>query len=225
MRSTLPATDLCLNGREYSHLIPRGVAPIHRLAAQVVVATIANNIVMKQFTPFVDASLMRMANLYANVAQIGSPAELGRVFGMITDMALKLNGQGTRRRESWGAGGHRDLRRKLRRGRGGNHRSCDRGLEERSTDFLRPPPQLFFSHRFICGQLPLVPASSFLGHAAGEEREVRPSRHAPAVLRPARLRRCGLRPRTSSRAAPDFECAAVTRREAQLTPAIAANAV
>jgi cytosine/creatinine deaminase len=58
-----------------------------------VVATIATNTVMNPFTPFGDASLMRMANLYANVAQIGSPAELGRVFGMITDMALKLMGK------------------------------------------------------------------------------------------------------------------------------------
>ena len=91
--TALPATDLYLNGREYRHLIPRGVAPIHRLAAQGVVATIATNNVMNPFTPFGDASLMRMANLYANVAQIGSPAELGRVFGMITDMALKLMGK------------------------------------------------------------------------------------------------------------------------------------
>ena len=91
--TALPATDLYLNGREYSHLMPRGVAPIHSLAAQGVVATIATNNIMNPFTPFGDASLMRMANLYANVAHIGAPAELGRVFGMITDMALKLMGK------------------------------------------------------------------------------------------------------------------------------------
>ena len=151
--TALPATDLYLNGREYRHLIPRGVAPVHRLAAQGVVATIATNNVMNPFTPFGDASLMRMANLYANVAQIGSPAELGEVLRHDHGYGAEANGQGTRRRESWGAGGHRDLRRKLRRRRGGNHRSCDRGLEERSTDFLSAGAAAFFSHRFICGQL------------------------------------------------------------------------
>jgi cytosine/creatinine deaminase len=146
--TALPATDL--NGREYSHLIPRGVAPIHSLAAQGVVATIATNNIMNPFTPFGDASLMRMANLCANVAQVGTPAELGRVLGMITDMALKLVGK---EHVGMKVGAPADIvifDASSRRGWGGHHRSCDRRLEERSADFLSAAAAAFFSGRLVC---------------------------------------------------------------------------
>ena len=158
--TALPATDLYLNGREYRHLIPRGVAPIHRLAAQGVVATIATNNVMNPFTPFGDASLMRMANLYANVAQIGSPAELGRVFGMITDMALKLMGKehvGVKVGApadivifdaSSGADGVATIAPAIA------------GWKNGRRTFFRPPPQLF-SRTDSSVDSSLVPASSF----------------------------------------------------------------
>ena len=158
--TALPATDLYLNGREYRHLIPRGVAPIHRLAAQGVVATIATNNVMNPFTPFGDASLMRMANLYANVAQIGSPAELGRVFGMITDMALKLMGKehvGVKVGApadivifdaSSGADGVATIAPAIA------------GWKNGRRTFFRPPPQLF-SRTNSSADSSLVPASSF----------------------------------------------------------------
>ena len=90
--TVLPATDLFLLGREFERLVPRGVAPAHRLAAQGVVATIATNNVMNPFTPFGDVSLIRMANLYANVAHLGAPADLVRVFGMIAGDAARLLG-------------------------------------------------------------------------------------------------------------------------------------
>jgi cytosine deaminase len=158
--TALPATDLYLNGREYGHLIPRGVAPIHRLAAQGVVATIATNNVMNPFTPFGDASLMRMANLYANVAQIGSPAELGRVFGMITDMALKLMGKehvGVKVGApadivifdaSSGADGVATIAPAIA------------GWKNGRRTFFRPPPQLF-SHTDSSADSSLMPARSF----------------------------------------------------------------
>ena len=158
--TALPATDLYLNGREYRHLIPRGVAPIHRLAAQGVVATIATNNVMNPFTPFGDASLMRMANLYANVAQIGSPAELGKVFGMITDMALKLMGKehvGVKVGApadivifdaSSGADGVATIAPAIA------------GWKNGRRTFFRPPPQLF-SRTNSSVDSSLVPASSF----------------------------------------------------------------
>jgi cytosine deaminase len=158
--TALPATDLYLNGRDYGRLIPRGVAPIHRLAAQGVVATIATNNVMNPFTPFGDASLMRMANLYANVAQIGSPAELGRVFGMITDMALKLMGKehvGVKVGApadivifdaSSGADGVATIAPAIA------------GWKNGRRTFFRPPPQLF-SRTDSSVDSSLVPASSF----------------------------------------------------------------
>jgi cytosine/creatinine deaminase len=90
--TVLPATDLFLNGREFDRLVPRGVAPVHRISALGVVASLATNNVMNPFTPFGDASLMRMANLYANIVQLGTPADLGRVFDMIAGGAAKLLG-------------------------------------------------------------------------------------------------------------------------------------
>ena len=88
--TVLPATDLYLNGREHAFNIPRGVAPAHRLAANGVICSIATNNVLNPFTPYGDCSLVRMANLFANVAQLGSPDELALCFQMITTMPAKL---------------------------------------------------------------------------------------------------------------------------------------
>ncbi len=92
--TALPSTDLFLMGREFDRLTPRGVAPVHRLAAQGVVTTLSTNNVLNPFTPFGDVSLMRTANLYANVAQIGAPADLARVFDMITSSGGQASRQG-----------------------------------------------------------------------------------------------------------------------------------
>ena len=74
--TVLPATDLFLMGREHEHHVPRGVAPAHRLLDHGVTCSLATNNVLNPFTPFGDCSLMRMANLYANIAQVGRQAEL-----------------------------------------------------------------------------------------------------------------------------------------------------
>ncbi|MBY5334781.1 amidohydrolase family protein [Rhizobium leguminosarum] len=91
--TVLPATDLFLTGRNSTHLVPRGVTPAHRLAGLGVVATISTNNVLNPFTPFGDVNLMRMANLYANIAQIGTPDGLDGVFAMITTQAATLLGK------------------------------------------------------------------------------------------------------------------------------------
>jgi cytosine deaminase len=91
--TVLPATDLYLTGRTATHLVPRGVTPAHRLAALGVVTTISTNNVLNPFTPFGDVSLMRMANLYANVAQVGTREGLAGVFDMITTQAERLMGR------------------------------------------------------------------------------------------------------------------------------------
>ncbi|WP_075217830.1 amidohydrolase family protein [Mongoliimonas terrestris] len=90
--TVLPATDLYLTGRNATHLVPRGVTPAHRLAAEGVTASLATNNVMNPFTPFGDASLIRMANLYATVAQVGTDEGLSGVFGMIAGDAARLMG-------------------------------------------------------------------------------------------------------------------------------------
>jgi cytosine deaminase len=88
--TVLPATDLYLMGREHTFNVPRGVAPAHKLLPLGVTCSLATNNVLNPFTPFGDASLIRMANLYANAAQAGTPAEIAACFAMVTTQAAKL---------------------------------------------------------------------------------------------------------------------------------------
>ena len=69
----LPATDLFLMGRDATHNVPRGVTRADRFLGSGVTCSLATNNVLNPFTPFGDASLLRMANLYANIAQLGRP--------------------------------------------------------------------------------------------------------------------------------------------------------
>jgi cytosine deaminase len=88
--TVLPATDLFLMGRDYQHHVPRGVAPAHRLLAHGVTCSIATNNVLNPFTPYGDCSLIRMANLYANVAQLAGTADLRACFDMVTALPARL---------------------------------------------------------------------------------------------------------------------------------------
>jgi cytosine/creatinine deaminase len=88
--TVLPATDLFLMGRDHTHSVPRGVALVHRLLDHGVICSLATNNVLNPFTPFGDCSLLRMANLYANVAQIGRPHELAACFDLVSTLPAKL---------------------------------------------------------------------------------------------------------------------------------------
>jgi cytosine deaminase len=88
--TVLPATDLFLMGRGAAHSVPRGVAPVHCLLDQGVTCSLATNNVLNPFTPFGDCSLLRMANLYANVSQLGRPDQLQACLEMITSLPAKL---------------------------------------------------------------------------------------------------------------------------------------
>jgi cytosine deaminase len=88
--TVLPSTDLFLMGRERGRHAPRGVAPAHRLTAQGVTCSLATNNVLNPFTPFGDCSLIRMANLYANIAQLADAADLRACFDMVTTSAARL---------------------------------------------------------------------------------------------------------------------------------------
>ncbi|MFS8114221.1 amidohydrolase family protein [Rhizobium jaguaris] len=90
--SVLPATDLFLMGRGHDRLVPRGVAPAHLLATRGVVTSIATNNVLNPFTPYGDASLMRMANLYANVSQLARDEDIAWVFNMVSETAARQVG-------------------------------------------------------------------------------------------------------------------------------------
>jgi cytosine/creatinine deaminase len=88
--TVLPATDLFLIGREHQHHVPRGVAPAHRLIGHGVTCSLATNNVLNPFTPFGDCSLIRMANLYANVAQLAREAEMRACLAMVTTLPARL---------------------------------------------------------------------------------------------------------------------------------------
>jgi cytosine deaminase len=88
--TVLPATDLYLMGRTHDHAIPRGVVVAEPLRAAGVVCSIATNNVLNPFTPYGDANLLRMANLYANVCHVARPAELAGCLQMVTTDAARL---------------------------------------------------------------------------------------------------------------------------------------
>lgn len=88
--TVLPATDLFLMGRDQQFNIPRGVTPAHLLLKEGVEAAIATNNILNPFTPFGDASLGRMANLYANVMQLSRDEDIDAVFHMVGAYAAKI---------------------------------------------------------------------------------------------------------------------------------------
>jgi len=88
--TVLPSTDLFLMGRAARHRGARGVTPAHRLLQHGVNCSLATNNVLNPFTPFGDCSLVRMANLYANICQAAAAAELAECFAMITTRAAGL---------------------------------------------------------------------------------------------------------------------------------------
>jgi cytosine/creatinine deaminase len=94
--TVLPATDLFLMGRASDHNVPRGVTRADRLIEHGVTCSLATNNVLNAFTPFGDCSLLRMANLYANIAQLGRTQDLERCFDMITASAAELMKLGRR---------------------------------------------------------------------------------------------------------------------------------
>ncbi|TYC14118.1 amidohydrolase family protein [Bizionia gelidisalsuginis] len=88
--TVLPATDVFLNGRDYESLIPRGMVNANALSEKGITTTISSNNILNAFTPYGDASLVRMANMYANIAQLSKDSAIQEVYNMITKNAAKL---------------------------------------------------------------------------------------------------------------------------------------
>ncbi len=88
--TVLPATDLFLMGRNHDHKVPRGVADANLLLGQGVNCSLSTNNVLNPATPYGDCSLIRVANLYANVLQLDRPHELAECFRMLTDRSARL---------------------------------------------------------------------------------------------------------------------------------------
>jgi len=90
--TVLPATDLYLMGRHQDHDIIRGVTPAHKLVQRGVSCSLSTNNVLNPFTPFGDCSLLRMANLYANICQVDNQEEVRACFDMVTRCSAQILG-------------------------------------------------------------------------------------------------------------------------------------
>lgn len=90
--TVLPSTDLFLMGRGTSHARSRGVLPLDGLLERHVPCAVATNNVLNAFTPYGDCSLLRMANLYANVCHVSSPEDLEACLGLVTANAARVLG-------------------------------------------------------------------------------------------------------------------------------------
>ena len=88
--TVLPATDLYLMGRHMPYNVMRGVTPAHRLLHAGVNCSLSTNNILNPFTPFGDCSLIRMANLYANICQVGAREDVRACFDMITTRSARL---------------------------------------------------------------------------------------------------------------------------------------
>jgi len=88
--TVLPATDLFLMGRDQTSNIRRGVVNANMVIDQGANATIGANNVVNGFTPFGDCSLLRLANLYANVVQISTDSQIRQCWDMVTTRAARM---------------------------------------------------------------------------------------------------------------------------------------
>jgi len=88
--TVLPATELFMMGRDQDFSVRRGVADVNLLVEHGVNCSLSTNNVLNPFTPFGDASLLRMANLQANVCQISGVDRLRECFAMLTERSARL---------------------------------------------------------------------------------------------------------------------------------------
>jgi cytosine/creatinine deaminase len=88
--TVLPATDLFLMGRNHDHAIPRGVPDANCLIHHGVNCSLSTNNVLNPSTPYGDCSLIRIANLHANILQVNQPDDLQECFEMITTRSARI---------------------------------------------------------------------------------------------------------------------------------------
>ena len=88
--TVLPSTDLYLMGRGQRQPGARGVLAAHELLHHGVNCSLSTNNVLNPFTPFGDCSMLRMANLYANVCHVGTADGMRACLAMITDRSAQL---------------------------------------------------------------------------------------------------------------------------------------
>jgi cytosine deaminase len=86
----LPATDLYLMGRDRDHDVRRGVADANHLAAHGVTCSLSSNNILNPATPYGDCSLIRIANLHANILQVIGAPRLRELFLMLSEHSARL---------------------------------------------------------------------------------------------------------------------------------------
>ena len=88
--TVLPSTDLFVLARHVDHNVPRCVADANLFVEEGCNCSISSNNILNPFTPFGDGSLIRMANLHANILQVGQPDRLAELFAMISHRSATL---------------------------------------------------------------------------------------------------------------------------------------
>lgn len=88
--TVLPATDLFLMGRDQSDNVRRGVADANFLVEHGVNCSLSTNNVLNPATPYGDCSLIRIANLQANILQVSHTPRLRELFAMVTERSARL---------------------------------------------------------------------------------------------------------------------------------------
>ncbi len=88
--TVLPTTDLFMGGRDQTHAVRRGLADANLLCDHGVNCSISSNNILNPFTPMGDGSLIRVANMQANVCQISRPQHFRDCFAMLTDRSARL---------------------------------------------------------------------------------------------------------------------------------------
>jgi cytosine deaminase len=86
----LPATDLFLMGRERDYNVRRGLVDANLFVEHGCNCSLSSNNILNPFTPFGDGSLLRMANLHANILQVGQAERIAECFEMLTSRSAKL---------------------------------------------------------------------------------------------------------------------------------------
>jgi cytosine/creatinine deaminase len=87
--TVLPSTDLYLMGRDKATHHTRGVVRAHEMLEHGVNCSLSTNNVLNPFTPFGDCSLIRVANLYANITHVGA-LNFADCLEMVTNRSAKL---------------------------------------------------------------------------------------------------------------------------------------
>jgi cytosine/creatinine deaminase len=88
--TVLPATDLYLMGRDRDHDVRRGVADVNYLHAHGVTCSLSSNNILNPATPYGDCSLIRIANLHANILQVVGGQKLRELFLMLSEQSARL---------------------------------------------------------------------------------------------------------------------------------------